>query len=115
MSLGVFHNGSRSSARCPAHVVPSSELLPLPERLHARPRLLSLALLPTGVAVDRDRSALATDDRFSLPADRAFKVESLGGEVVAPRTEIPQAGWFGVFKDPTGNRVALYTSMPHQG
>ncbi len=27
----------------------------------------------------------------------------------------PQTGWFGVFTDPTGNRVALYTSMPHQG
>jgi predicted enzyme related to lactoylglutathione lyase len=42
------------------------------------------------------------------------KVESLGGAVVVPKTEIPQTGWFGVFKDPTGNKVALYTSMPGQ-
>jgi predicted enzyme related to lactoylglutathione lyase len=28
---------------------------------------------------------------------------------VVPKTEIPQVGWFGVFKDPTGNKVALFT------
>jgi predicted enzyme related to lactoylglutathione lyase len=25
--------------------------------------------------------------------------------------EIPATGWFGMFKDPTGNAIALYTSM----
>lgn len=39
------------------------------------------------------------------------KVEKLGGKVVHPKTEIPQTGWFGVFQDPTGNVLALYTSM----
>jgi predicted enzyme related to lactoylglutathione lyase len=39
------------------------------------------------------------------------KVESLGGKTLMPKTEIPQVGWWGVFSDPTGNRVALYTSM----
>jgi predicted enzyme related to lactoylglutathione lyase len=37
------------------------------------------------------------------------KAESLGGQTVVPKTEIPSIGWFGVFTDPTGNRVALYT------
>lgn len=39
------------------------------------------------------------------------QVESLGGTVLQPKTEIPGTGWFGLFKDPTGNVLALYTSM----
>ncbi|MEW6030216.1 MAG: VOC family protein [Chloroflexota bacterium] len=38
-------------------------------------------------------------------------VEKLGGKVLHPKTEIPQTGWFATFKDPTGNVLALYTSM----
>lgn len=38
------------------------------------------------------------------------KVKELGGTVVRPKTEIPGTGWFGLFKDPTGNTLALYTS-----
>lgn len=43
------------------------------------------------------------------------RVEQLGGQVVAPKMEIPTVGWFGVFKDPTGNTIALYTSMNPAG
>ena len=39
------------------------------------------------------------------------KAEALGGKIATPKTEIPTIGWFGVFTDPTGNRIALYTSM----
>jgi predicted enzyme related to lactoylglutathione lyase len=39
------------------------------------------------------------------------KVVELGGTVVQEKMEIPTIGWFGVFKDPTGNTIALYTSM----
>lgn len=39
------------------------------------------------------------------------KVEQLGGRVLQLKMEIPQTGWFGVFQDPTGNVLALYTSM----
>jgi predicted enzyme related to lactoylglutathione lyase len=39
------------------------------------------------------------------------KVEQLGGKVVHPKAEIPQIGWFGLFQDPTGNVLGLYTSM----
>jgi predicted enzyme related to lactoylglutathione lyase len=42
------------------------------------------------------------------------KVEQLGGSVVHPKTEIPNMGWFGLFKDPTGNVLGLYTSMNPQ-
>jgi predicted enzyme related to lactoylglutathione lyase len=37
------------------------------------------------------------------------KAESLGGSTVVPKTEIPGIGWFGVFRDPVGNRIALFT------
>ena len=38
-------------------------------------------------------------------------VEKLGGRVIHPKTDIPQIGWFGLFQDPTGNVLGLYTSM----
>jgi predicted enzyme related to lactoylglutathione lyase len=38
-------------------------------------------------------------------------VKKLGGRVLHEKTEIPGMGWFGIFKDPTGNVLALYTSM----
>ena len=39
------------------------------------------------------------------------KVAQLGGKVVREKTEIPGMGWYGVFQDPTGNVLALYTSL----
>jgi predicted enzyme related to lactoylglutathione lyase len=33
---------------------------------------------------------------------------------VVPKTEIPGIGWFGVFTDPTGNKVGLYTAQSPQ-
>jgi len=38
-------------------------------------------------------------------------VEKLGGKVLHKKTEIPATGWFGIFQDPTGNVLALYTSI----
>lgn len=43
------------------------------------------------------------------------RAEALGGQIVQQKSEIPETGWFGVFKDPTGNSVALYTSMRPPG
>jgi predicted enzyme related to lactoylglutathione lyase len=55
---------------------------------------------------------VASDD---IEAD-LNKAAQLGGTVVVPKTEIPHIGWFGVFKDPTGNSCGLYASMnPEQG
>ncbi len=48
-------------------------------------------------------------DSPDIDADLKRAVE-LGGTLVAPKTEIPGIGWFGIFKDPTGNRIAVYTS-----
>ncbi|MDP1547250.1 MAG: VOC family protein [Anaerolineales bacterium] len=50
---------------------------------------------------------IASDD---IEADLSRVVE-LGGAVLQPKKEIPNTGWFGVFKDSTGNVLALYTSM----
>ena len=52
---------------------------------------------------------VSTDDIDATLA----KVESLGGKILMPKSEIPHVGWWGVFSDPTGNRIALYTSMRH--
>jgi len=40
------------------------------------------------------------------------KVTAAGGKVVHGKAEITGFGWFGVFADPTGNQVGLYTAMP---
>ncbi len=39
------------------------------------------------------------------------KVEAAGGKVLLLKTEIPGVGWWGLFADPTGNRIGLYTSV----
>ena len=50
---------------------------------------------------------IASDD---IEADLK-KVAQLGGKVLHPKVEIPGTGWYGVFQDPTGNVLAVYTSM----
>lgn len=49
-------------------------------------------------------------DSDNIEADLK-NVERLGGRVLQPKMEIPGTGWFGIFQDPTGNVLALYTSM----
>ncbi len=39
------------------------------------------------------------------------KAVSLGGKIILPKTEISNLGWFGIFQDPNGNSVGLYTAM----
>jgi len=39
------------------------------------------------------------------------KVEELGGKVLHQKAEIPGNGWFGIFQDPTGNVLGLYTGL----
>jgi uncharacterized protein len=38
------------------------------------------------------------------------KIEELGGKTLLPKSEIMGVGWFAVFTDLTGNRVALFTA-----
>ena len=38
--------------------------------------------------------------------------QALGAKTLTPKTEIPQ-GWFAVFADPVGNRIALFTASEH--
>ena len=42
------------------------------------------------------------------------KAKSLGATIIEQKQEIQGQGWFGIFKDPTGNMVALYTAANHQ-
>ena len=39
------------------------------------------------------------------------KIVANGGKVLAPKTEIPNIGWYAFFSDPTGNNMALYKSI----
>lgn len=40
------------------------------------------------------------------------KVVALGGQVVAPKMEIPQMGWFALATDPEGNVFGIFESVP---
>lgn len=40
-------------------------------------------------------------------------VEAHGGKTIMPRAEIPGHGYWAVFEDPAGNRLALYTAAEH--
>lgn len=40
------------------------------------------------------------------------KVTELGGSVVEPKSEVPSQGWYGVFRDPEGNELAVWESLP---
>jgi predicted enzyme related to lactoylglutathione lyase len=39
------------------------------------------------------------------------RAQALGTMVLRAKTEIPGIGWWGVFRDPSGNAVALFTSL----
>jgi predicted enzyme related to lactoylglutathione lyase len=39
------------------------------------------------------------------------QAQALGGTIIRPKNEIPNTGWFGIFRDPTGNMIALYTGL----
>lgn len=47
---------------------------------------------------------------FSVPSvdNWASKVESLGGKVIMPKTEIPETGYFACIEDPTGAHSYLF-------
>ncbi len=48
-----------------------------------------------------------TDDIEATLAE----IVSLGGKVLREKTEIPSMGWFALFQDPDGNKLALYKAM----
>jgi predicted enzyme related to lactoylglutathione lyase len=50
---------------------------------------------------------IASDD---IDADLK-QVTASGGTVIKPKTEIPGMGWYAVFQDPSGNRLAVYASQ----
>jgi uncharacterized protein len=63
----------------------------------------------TGKKIDRVLIYISADDIDATLA----KAEANGAKTLTPKTEIPSAGWFAVFVDPAGNRMALYTAPSH--
>jgi predicted enzyme related to lactoylglutathione lyase len=51
---------------------------------------------------------VASDD---IEADLS-RAEALGAKTLTTKMEIPFTGWFGIFSDPSGNLIGLYTEMP---
>ncbi len=39
------------------------------------------------------------------------QIEANGGKRLEPKMEIPGMGWFAIFADPSGNRMALYQEI----
>jgi predicted enzyme related to lactoylglutathione lyase len=42
------------------------------------------------------------------------EIEAHGGKTVLPRTEIQGIGWWGVFADPSGTQIGLFTPGPRE-
>jgi len=40
------------------------------------------------------------------------KIASLGGKTIQEKMDIPGIGWFAMFSDPSGNRMALFKTAP---
>lgn len=40
------------------------------------------------------------------------KVKKAGGKIIVPKAEVPGQGWFAVFEDPSGTRMALWQQNP---
>ncbi len=40
------------------------------------------------------------------------KVTEQGGQIIVPKMEIPQIGWFALALDPEGNQIGLFEPMP---
>ncbi len=62
----------------------------------------------TGARIGEVLMYVSTDD---IDATLAH-AEALGAETLTPKTEVPH-GWFAVFADPVGNRIALYMAPGH--
>ena len=45
-------------------------------------------------------------------AEYEDKVKRAGGKIIAPKMEVPGQGWFAVFEDPSGTRLALWEQNP---
>src|SRR3989475_564335 len=41
------------------------------------------------------------------------KIKKAGGKIVAPKNEVPGQGWFAIFEDPSGTRLALWQQNPN--
>ena len=44
--------------------------------------------------------------------DYQKKVQKAGGKIIVPKAEVMDQGWFAVFEDPAGNRLALWQQNP---
>ena len=54
---------------------------------------------------DEVRVYIGTDDIDGM----LRRAEELGGRILMPKSEIPGTGWMGIFTDPDGRQVGLYT------
>lgn len=43
--------------------------------------------------------------------DTLKKIETNGGKIIVPKSEIPTIGWFSHFADPEGNVLGIYEEM----
>jgi uncharacterized protein len=66
--------------------------------------------IPEASADNPAGQVLVYIDSDDIDADLR-NVKKLGGKVLHEKTEIPGMGWFGIFKDTTGNVLGLYTSI----
>ena|SRR2546422_544038 len=57
-------------------------------------------------------SGVTTYISVNSVAEYEEKVKKAGGKIIVPRAEVPGQGWFAVFEDPSGTRMALWQQNP---
>ncbi len=56
----------------------------------------------------KDKTAWTAYVLVGNVARALLKVETLGGKIIVPRTEIPGLGWYAIIADPTGGTMGLF-------
>lgn len=69
------------------------------------------ATSPSSALKNQSGNVLLYLDTDDIEATLAA-VERHGGATLLPRTAIPQVGWYAVFADPAGTRMALFSGQP---
>lgn len=44
--------------------------------------------------------------------EASSKIEAGGGKILVPKSEVPGMGWFAIFQDPEGTKMALWKGSP---
>ena len=91
-----------------ATVIPMGEDVP-PYTMFTTGNVMT-ALSPIGDTIQPGQLMMYISSE-DIEADLTI-AQNLGATIVTEKTEVPGFGWFGIFIDPSGNRMAFWQDLP---